>query len=82
MFYAYVLLSLKNGILYKGSTENIDKRVEEHNSGVSKYTSKHLPWKLLHFEEFETRSEALMKEKWFKTGVGRAWVKENFLKEN
>lgn len=75
-YYSYALRSLKNGIIYKGSTENIDKRLVTHNKGMVNFTSKHMPWELILFEEFETRSEAMKREKWYKTGVGREWIKE------
>jgi putative endonuclease len=52
------------------------KRLEEHNSGLSNYTSKHIPWKLVLFEEHSTKKEALKREKWYKTGVGRDWIKQ------
>jgi len=74
MFYSYVLRSLKNGILYKGSTENIKSRLDIHNAGLVKFTSKYLPWELIIVEEFESRSEAMKREKWYKTGVGREWI--------
>jgi putative endonuclease len=73
-FYSYVLLSQKNGTLYKGSTDNIQKRIETHNAGKVKYSSKHLPWKLVISEEFVSRAEAMKREKWYKTGVGRDWI--------
>ena len=76
MYYSYVLRSLKNGILYKGSTENIENRLEIHNLGLVKFTSKYLPWELVITEEFSTRAEAMKREKWYKTGVGRDWIKE------
>ncbi|MES2589232.1 MAG: GIY-YIG nuclease family protein [Bacteroidota bacterium] len=75
MYYSYVLLSLKNGLIYKGSTENLENRIIVHNSGKVNFTSKYLPWELVLFEEFETRSEALKREKWYKSGVGREWIK-------
>ncbi len=74
--YSYVLRSLKNGILYKGSTENIEQRLQSHNSGLVNFTSKHMPWGMILFEEFETRSDAMKREKWYKSGVGREWIKE------
>jgi len=51
-YYSYVLRSIKNGILYKGSTENSEQRLKSHNSGMVNFTSKHLPWELVLFEEF------------------------------
>ena len=65
-YYSYVLKSLKSGIIYKGSTNNIEQRIILHNSGKVKFTAKHLPWELLFFEEFETRSQAFNREKWYK----------------
>jgi putative endonuclease len=74
-FYSYVLRSLKNGILYKGSTQDIEKRLIIHNQGLVNYSSKHTPWELVLFEQFETRGEAMKREKWYKTGTGRDWIK-------
>jgi putative endonuclease len=74
-YYSYVLKSVKNGILYKGSTQDIEKRVEYHNKGLVQYSSKHIPRELVLIEEFKTRSEAMQREKWYKTGVGREWIK-------
>ena len=73
-YYSYVLLSLKNGTLYKGSTDNIEKRIATHNAGKVKYSSKHLPWEVVIYEEFNSRTDAVKREKWYKTGVGREWI--------
>ncbi len=73
-YYSYVLRSTKNGILYKGSTQNLEKRLQTHNSGKVKFTSKNIPWELVISEEFSTRSEAVKREKWYKSGVGRDWI--------
>jgi putative endonuclease len=78
-YYSYVLRSLKNGILYKGSTENLETRLSYHNQGKVTFTSKHLPWELVFFESFETRSEAAKREKLYKTGVGRDWIKHQII---
>ncbi len=77
MFYVYILKSLKNGRLYTGSTENLQRRLLEHNSGRSTYTKLTKPFKLLHQETFKTRSEAVKREMFLKTGVGRLWIKNN-----
>ena len=73
-YYSYVLRSSKNGILYKGSTQNLEKRLQTHNSGKVNFTSKNIPWELVISEEFSTRSEAVKREKWYKSGVGRDWI--------
>jgi putative endonuclease len=63
MFFVYILESLKDGSYYKGYTENIEKRVEEHNLGKSKYTSSKTPWKLVYLREYASKTEALKEEK-------------------
>ncbi len=75
-YYSYVLRSIEKGILYKGSTQDIEKRLMTHNQGLVQFTSKHLPWEMVLYEQFETRSEAVKREKWYKTGVGREWISQ------
>ncbi len=79
MYYSYVLQSLKNKKLYKGSTSNLKERIFCHNAGKVKYTSKYMPWVLVYFEEFNTRTEAIQREKFFKSGKGREWLKNNLI---
>ena len=71
MFYVYVLVSEKTGRLYIGSTEDIDRRLTEHNTGYSKSTRHGVPWRLVHVESFQTRTEAVRRERYYKTGKGR-----------
>ena len=75
MYYVYVLKSLKNDRFYTGSTNNLERRLIEHNSGMSKYTKLTKPFRLLHYEEFNSRSEAVKKEMYYKTGKGRKELK-------
>ncbi len=75
MYYVYVLKSLKNGRFYTGSTDNVDRRFNEHNSGGSKYTRLTKPFELVYKEEFKTRSEACQRELFFKSGKGRDLLK-------
>ncbi len=79
-YFVYIIRSLKDGRFYKGQTQNIEKRVLEHNSGKTKSTKGYVPWELVYFESFKTREEALLREKYFKTGIGRAFLKKNFNK--
>tara|TARA_Y100000310_G_scaffold284055_1_gene306476 strand:+ start:585 stop:806 length:222 start_codon:yes stop_codon:yes gene_type:complete len=59
MYYVYVLRNPK-GILYKGYTSDLDKRLKQHNAndGFSSYTRKRGPWKLVHKEEYVNENEA------------------------
>ena len=79
MFYVYFLKSIKNNDLYIGSTENIDKRLYEHNSGKTKSTKFYKPWELLGYEECESRSEAVKKEKFFKSHQQKEILKKKYM---
>ena len=60
--YTY-LLRCSDGTLYCGWTDNSEKRLAAHNSGkASKYTRSRLPVKLVYFETFETKQEAMSRE--------------------
>lgn len=76
MFYVYVLKSLKTGEFYKGLTDNLNRRIEEHSDGKSRSTKNRLPLELIHVEIYDTRDEARKIEKFFKSGYGREIIKE------
>jgi putative endonuclease len=62
MFYLYILYSSTKNKYYVGQTENIETRVEHHNSGISRYTSITNDWILVYSESFETRNESIKRE--------------------
>jgi putative endonuclease len=76
MFYVYVLKSLMNGRHYTGSTNNLERRINEHNLGQTKYTSQTGPFELIYKELYDTRLEATRREKFLKTGKGREFLKQ------
>lgn len=62
MWHIYILLCA-DGSLYTGSTNNLEKRLETHRSGKGgKYTRSHKPLRIIHFEKYGTKSEALKRE--------------------
>jgi len=63
MYYVYVLKSQKDGNLYIGQTSNLNQRLECHNSGRIRSTKRRAPLELIHAEEFQTRGEAMKREK-------------------
>jgi putative endonuclease len=71
MFFVYVLRSERTGRRYLGSCADVQRRFREHNCGASKATKHGVPWRLIHVEEFATRSDAVQRERYFKTGHGR-----------
>jgi putative endonuclease len=75
-YYVYVIES-KEGFIYKGMSDNLERRLVEHNNqSLSFWTKRGTDWKLIYNEEFSSKSEALKREKWFKTGVGREYLKK------
>jgi putative endonuclease len=76
MFVAYILRSLKDGSFYYGSSENLPSRLVEHNTGKVRYTRGHRPYELHYSEQFATRSEAIRREKFFKSIAGYRWLKK------
>ena len=77
MFYIYVLWSEKLRKRYVGYTSDIVKRVQEHNQGGSKFTKGGVPWKLVYSEELSTKTEAIKRETFLKSGIGRKWLDDN-----
>jgi putative endonuclease len=75
MFYTYIIVSLKDGSFYKGHTENLEERLEQHNSGKTKSIKHLIPFEMAYFETFSTRDEAIKREKYFKTAAGRRFIK-------
>ena len=66
MFYVYVLYSESHQVYYKGFTENVTKRLTEHNNNLSRYTAGKCPWKLIVVEQFDQKRNALVREKGLK----------------
>ena len=61
-YYVYILYSEVQDKYYIGSTQDVTERLDRHNSGKEKYTSKYIPWNLVLSLEKETRSEAYQLE--------------------
>jgi putative endonuclease len=78
MYFVYVLKSMSAKKSYVGHTDNLDRRLEEHNSGKSNFTSRFLPWELIYKEEFHALQEAVKREKYLKSQVGRKFLKTLF----
>lgn len=79
VYTVYVLRSLTKEIRYVGFTVNINRRLKEHNSGRSKFTSRYMPWEIIKTEEFGTYAEARKREVYLKTSSGRRELKKYFL---
>ena len=74
----YILQSLKDNKTYVGYSDNVNRRLAQHNSGLVKSTKHRLPFKLLLIEEFNVSKDAKKRELWWKSGAGRRKLKEFF----
>lgn len=75
-FYVYVLRS-EEGYHYIGHTPDLQRRLSEHNTGDSHSTKHGHNWQIIHTEEFLIRPDAMKRERWLKSGIGREWLKKN-----
>ncbi len=77
MYFVHVLYSEKANCKYTGYTEDLTRRLNQHNQGLlGKFTKGKGPWVLIHQEEFTTKKEAIIREKELKTGKGRDFIKQ------
>jgi len=74
MFFAYVLKSIGHDFFYKGHCENLEERITQHNSGITESIRPYIPFRLFYFEQFNTRGEAIKREKYFKSAAGRRFL--------
>ena len=76
MFHVYILQSEKNKKYYIGSTSNLENRIKRHFEGRSKYTRKYLPYKLIYTEVYETKREALSRERYLKNLKNHRYIEK------
>ena len=72
--WVYVLRSRVNGRLYVGMTSRLRRRLAEHNNGHNRSTSAWRPWDLIRRESFADYAQARERERFLKSGQGRAIV--------
>ena len=65
-YFVYLLQSQVDFTFYVGYSNNPDLRLVRHNSGRSRYTSKKRPWKIVYLEKYDTKREALIRERFLK----------------
>ncbi|MFN8277304.1 MAG: GIY-YIG nuclease family protein [Chitinophagales bacterium] len=81
MFTVYVLYSDSLQKRYIGFTNNINARLKAHNHPQNRgFTKRGQPWQLVYTEVFESKNDAMAREKWFKTGTGRRYL-DNFKRQ-
>jgi putative endonuclease len=74
-YYIYVLISEKDGLMYTGYTNNLKRRIEDHNQGKVNSTKNRLPMKLVYSEACLHQQDATKREKYLKTTYGKRYLK-------
>jgi len=82
MKYVYLLRSLSNPQrTYIGLTDDLQRRLDEHNGGKSSHTSKNTPWRIEVAVRFADESKATDFERYLKSGSGHAFAKRHLWSE-
>jgi len=75
MINVYAIKSITRNNIYVGMTDNIDRRLKQHNGGENRSTKVYAPFTLIYTETFATRPEARTREKYLKGGTGKEFLK-------
>ncbi|ETB64006.1 TPA: excinuclease ABC subunit C [Candidatus Nomurabacteria bacterium] len=79
-YFVYILLSKKDNKLYVGCSNDVSKRIKEHNSGKVFATKNRRPFVIIHTEEFENKTDAFNRERYLKS-LWSARFKKKILEE-
>ena len=74
IFYVYIVFSVKLHKFYVGSTNNLQRRFEDHNRGKTKFAKQGMPWKLVYHEAFPDRYSAYNREMEIKKKKSRQYI--------
>ena len=75
-YYTYILFFKKLDKYYIGSTSNLERRLEEHNRGKTTFTKTGIPWILVYYEEFNSKTEAIKRELEIKKRKSRTYIEK------
>jgi len=73
--YVYAIKSLTRSYIYVGMSNNVERRLKQHNNGENRSTKPYAPFILILVEEYPSRSEARKREKFLKAGSGKKYLK-------
>ena len=74
MYKVYILHSQKTDRYYVGYTNDLERRISEHNRKKGKYTDGGIPWELVYTEDYEIKTEAMEREKYIKSKKSRKYI--------
>jgi putative endonuclease len=80
MYFVYVLYSKEYNKIYIGYTSDLMARLNHHNHPKNKgWTTKYSPWIILYHEVFDTKQEAMIREKQLKSAKGRLFIRSTLI---
>ena len=79
MHYVYILKSSKDNTRYIGTTQDLKRRIQEHNSAGSKFTTPKRPYKLIWYCAFPNKHSAYAFEHYLKSGSGQALLQKRLI---
>jgi len=75
-YFVYIIYNEIADKYYIGQTSDLRKRIDEHNSGMSKYTAKYKGgWRIIYTEEFTSRGLAMKRERFLKNQKNKEFYK-------
>ena len=75
-YFAYAIYSKSRNYIYVGISNDVKRRLNEHNLGYNKTTKPYRPFELIYQEKLDTREEARKREKYLKGGSGRKFLRK------
>ncbi len=75
-YYVYAIYNQNKNYIYVGLSDNLQRRMNQHNKGYNRTTKPYRPFKILMTEKFEDRKEAREREKYLKSGCGKEYLKK------
>ena len=76
MWYVYIIKSIRFKYIYIGFTDNINRRIEEHNEGKCKATNPYKPFELISYVALKNKNKAIKLERYLKTGSGSSFLRK------
>jgi len=76
MYTLYILYSESFDRFYVGYTNDLDRRISEHNRKKGKFTDAGIPWKLVYSELYTNKKDAMQRERLIKSRKSKSFIKE------
>jgi putative endonuclease len=76
IYFVYILENKDENKYYIGQTNNLTRRIKDHNKGYNVFTSKNKNWQLVYKKEFNSRSDAIKFERFIKRQKSRLFIKK------